>query len=102
MSAPALGEQRFWVSGIDAALGSQLRIRINAAEVSLVLQPPINSSIRNVLLAKVSECMEVNGQVEVKLALGEHVLWACDELAIYPGKWLYAPVKSGAISRELR
>ncbi|NIH12433.1 MAG: molybdenum ABC transporter ATP-binding protein ModC [Serratia symbiotica] len=108
MSALALGEQRLWISGIDAALGSQLRIRINAAEVSLVLQPPINSSIRNVLLAKVSECMEVNGQVEVKLALWEHVLWACitpwarDELAICPGKWLYALVKSVAISRELR
>lgn len=29
MSALALGEQRLWISGIDAALGSQLRIRIN-------------------------------------------------------------------------
>lgn len=108
MTALALGNQRLWVSGIEAELGTQLRIRINAADVSLVLHPPMNSSIRNVLPAKVSECLEVDGQVEVKLAVGEHKLWARisawarDELAIRPGQWLYAQVKSVSISREVR
>jgi molybdate transport system ATP-binding protein len=60
------------------------------------------------LPAKVSECLDVGGQVEVKLAVGEHVLWARitpwarDELAIRPGQWLYAQVKSVSISRESR
>ncbi|CAI1703552.1 MAG: molybdenum ABC transporter ATP-binding protein ModC [Serratia proteamaculans] len=108
MTALALGDQRLWVSGVDAPLGAQLRIRINAADVSLILQPPVNSSIRNVLPAKVSECLEVDGQVEVKLAVGESILWARitpwarDELAIRPGQWLYAQVKSVSISREAR
>ncbi|MNC74390.1 molybdate transporter ATP-binding protein [compost metagenome] len=55
-----------------------------------------------------TECLEVDGQVEVKLAVGESVLWARitpwarDELAIRPGQWLYAQVKSVSISREAR
>ncbi|SVK55472.1 molybdate transporter ATP-binding protein [Acinetobacter baumannii] len=50
----------------------------------------------------------MDGQVEVKLVVGEHVLWARitpwarDELAIRPGQWLYAQVKSVSISRESR
>lgn len=108
MTALALGDQRLWVSGIEADLGTQLRVRINATDVSLVLQPPVNSSIRNVLPAKVSECLEVDGQLEVKLAVGEHVLWARitrwarDELAIRPGLWLYAQVNNVSNCREAR
>lgn len=106
MTALALGDQRLWVGSIDAAIGKALRIRINAADVSLVLQPPLNSSIRNILPAKVVECLEVEGQVEVKLTVAENTLWARispwarDELAIQPGLRLYAQVKSVSISRE--
>ncbi|WON76027.1 molybdenum ABC transporter ATP-binding protein ModC [Serratia sp. UGAL515B_01] len=106
MTALALGDQRLWVGGIDAPLGTKLRIRINAADVSLVLQPPVNTSIRNVLPAKVLECLDVDGQVDVKLAVTGSILWArislwaCDDLAIKPGQWLYAQVKSVSISRE--
>jgi len=108
MSALALGDQRLWVSGINSPVGTQLRIRINAADVSLVLQPPLNSSIRNILPAKVVECLDVDEQVEVKLVVGENVLWARitpwarDELLIRPGLWLYAQIKSVSISREGR
>ncbi|KEY57444.1 molybdenum ABC transporter ATP-binding protein ModC [Serratia sp. DD3] len=106
MSALALGDQLLWVSAIDLPIGTRLRIRINAADVSLVLQPPTNSSIRNILPAKVLECLDVDGQVEVKLAIGEHILWARitpwarDDLTIKPGQWLYAQVKSVSMSRE--
>ncbi|UAN59201.1 molybdenum ABC transporter ATP-binding protein ModC [Serratia sp. JSRIV004] len=106
MTALALGDQRLWVGGIEAPVGSQMRIRINAADVSLVLQPPANSSIRNILPAKVAECLDVAGQVEVKLMVGENILWARitpwarDDLAIRPGQWLYAQVKSVSISRD--
>ncbi|AHG21652.1 molybdate transporter ATP-binding protein [Chania multitudinisentens RB-25] len=108
MSALALGDQRLWVSAIDAPLGTSLRIRVNAADVSLVLQPPVNSSIRNILPANVVECLDVGDQAEVKLALGENILWARitpwarDELAIKPGQQLYAQIKSVSISREGR
>ncbi|WP_226052600.1 molybdenum ABC transporter ATP-binding protein ModC [Dickeya chrysanthemi] len=100
----SLGEQPLWVGRVDAPHGSVLRIRINAADVSLVTQRPAASSIRNVLSARVVECIEVGEQVEVKLDLGGHILWARitpwarDELALTAGQRLYAQVKSVSIT----
>ncbi|CND97903.1 molybdenum ABC transporter ATP-binding protein ModC [Yersinia nurmii] len=106
MTALALGDQRLWVGHVDAELDSMLRIKINAADVSLVLQPPHNSSIRNIIPAKVAECLDVDGQVDVKLAVGDQWLWARitpwarDELALKPGQWVYAQIKSVAFNRK--
>ena len=81
-----------------------MRIRIQATDVSLVLQPPTNTSIRNILRAKVVEIFDTEGQVEVQLDLGGRTLWARispwarDELSIKPGQWLYAQIKSVSIT----
>lgn len=104
MTALSLGEQRIWVSRIDAPLKTPMRIRINAADVSLVLEPPIHSSIRNVIPATVVELLEIDKQVEVKLQVGHSELWARitpwarDELAIKPDMTLYAQIKSVSIT----
>ncbi|MFA3760269.1 molybdenum ABC transporter ATP-binding protein ModC [Yersinia sp. 2544 StPb PI] len=106
MTALALGDQRLWVGKLDAQEGSSMRIRINAADVSLVLQPPQSSSIRNILPVKIAECLEVDGQVDVKLAVGDQWLWARitpwarDELALKPGQWVYAQIKSVSFNRK--
>ena len=76
MTALALGDQHLWVNKVDKPLQSALRIRIQASDVSLVLQPPLQTSIRNILRAKVAECFDDNGQVEVKLEVGSRTLWA--------------------------
>lgn len=105
MTALSLGEQHIWVGKLDAAPQSQLRIRINAADVLLVLEPPAATSIRNILAATVVECLDVDQQVEVKLTVGEAILWARitpwarDELNIHVGQKLYAQIKSVSISR---
>ncbi|MCT4710823.1 molybdenum ABC transporter ATP-binding protein ModC [Enterobacteriaceae bacterium H11S18] len=104
MTALALGDQHLWVNKLDKPLQSPLRIRIQASDVSLILQPPVHSSIRNVLRAKVAQCFDDEGQVEVQLEVGGRILWARisrwarDELAIKPGLWLYAQVKSVSIT----
>jgi molybdate transport system ATP-binding protein len=105
MTALSLGDQHIWVSRIEAPQKTPLRIRIQSSDVSLTLQPPLNSTIRNVLPAQVSELIEVdNQQVEVKLRIGASELWARitpwarDELAIKPGMWLFAQIKSVSIS----
>lgn len=104
MTALALGDQHLWVNKQDLPLQTALRIRIQATDVSLVLQPPVNSSIRNVLRAKVVQCLDDNGQVEVQLDVGGRMLWARispwarDELAVKPGLWLYAQIKSVSIT----
>jgi molybdate transport system ATP-binding protein len=104
MTALALGDQHLWVNKIDKPLQSALRIRIQASDVSLVLQPPLQTSIRNILRAKVAQCFDDNGQVEVQLEVGSKTLWARispwarDELGIKPGLWLYAQIKSVSIT----
>ncbi|MGP3591162.1 molybdenum ABC transporter ATP-binding protein ModC [Vagococcus sp. WN89Y] len=104
MTALALGDQHIWVNKVDLPAQAPLRIRIQATDVSLVLQPPVNSSIRNVLRAKVVGCFDADGQVEVQLDVGGRTLWARispwarDELAIKPGTWLYAQIKSVSIT----
>ena len=104
MTALALGDQHLWVNKLDEPLQAALRIRIQATDVSLVLQPPQQTSIRNVLRAKVVNSYDDNGQVEVELEVGGKTLWARispwarDELAIKPGLWLYAQIKSVSIT----
>ncbi|EKK4012713.1 molybdenum ABC transporter ATP-binding protein ModC [Cronobacter sakazakii] len=104
MTALALGDQHLWVNRIEKPLQTALRIRIQASDVSLVLQPPLQSSIRNILRARVAQCYDDNGQVEVQLEVGSRTLWASispwarDELAIKPGLWLYAQIKSVSIT----
>lgn len=98
------GDQHLWVNKLDEPLQAALRIRIQASDVSLVLQPPQQTSIRNVLRAKVVNSYDDNGQVEVELEVGGKTLWARispwarDELAIKPGLWLYAQIKSVSIT----
>lgn len=104
MTALAIGDQHVWVNKLDKPLQASLRIRIQASDVSLVLQPPLQSSIRNILRAKVAQCYDDKGQVEVQLDIGTRTLWARispwarDELGIKPGLWLYAQIKSVSIT----
>lgn len=104
MTALSLGERHLWVGKVDAPINTPLRIRIKAADVSLVLQPPTASSIRNILPARVVECIDVEDQIEVKLAVGDQTLWARitpwarDELALSPNMLLYAQIKSVSIT----
>lgn len=104
MTALSLGDQHIWVSRVDAPQKTPLRIRIQSADVSLVLQPPVNSSIRNVIPAQVTELVDIDDQIEVKLLVGQSEIWARitpwarDELMIKPGMWLYAQIKSVAIT----
>lgn len=106
MTALAVGDQRLWISKVEAEPGTPLRIRVNSTDVSLVLQPTANnSSIRNILPAKVLECLDIGNQVEVKLAMADHIIWARitpwarDELMIRAGQWLYAQIKSVSVNR---
>lgn len=104
MTALSLGDQHIWVSRVNQPVKTPLRIRIASADVSLALQPPHNTSIRNILPAQVVEIIEVGDQIEVKLRIGISELWARispwarDELGIRPEQWLYAQIKSVSVT----
>lgn len=104
MTALSLGDQHIWVSRVNQPVKTPLRIRIASSDVSLALQPPQHTSIRNILPAQVVELLEVGDQVEVKLRIGISELWARitpwarDELGIRPEQWLYAQIKSVSVT----
>ncbi|WP_033782359.1 MULTISPECIES: molybdenum ABC transporter ATP-binding protein ModC [Pantoea] len=104
MTALSLGDQHIWVSRVNQPVKTPLRIRIASSDVSLALQLPQHTSIRNILPAQVVELLEVGDQVEVKLRIGISELWARitpwarDELGIRPEQWLYAQIKSVSVT----
>ncbi|EMB4080011.1 molybdenum ABC transporter ATP-binding protein ModC [Klebsiella aerogenes] len=104
MTALALGDQQLWVNQLAREPGEAARIRIQASDVSLVLEHPRQTSIRNILRAQVVGCVETNGQIEVQLTVSGRTLWARispwarDDLGVTPGQWLYAQIKSVSIA----
>lgn len=89
----------------DAAIGSRVRCRIHARDVSLALERPRASSITNILPALVDAVgpAAAQGQVLVRLKVGETPLLARitersrRELALEPGCALWAQVKAVAL-----
>jgi len=89
----------------DAAIGSRVRCRIHARDVSLALERPRGSSITNILPAVVDAVgpSTTPGQVLVRLKIGATVLLARitersrRELAVEPGCALWAQVKAVAL-----
>jgi molybdate transport system ATP-binding protein len=89
----------------DAAIGSRVRCRIHARDVSLALERPRGSSITNILPAVVDAVgpAAAPGQVLVRLKIGETALLAHitersrRELEVDPGLALWAQVKAVAL-----
>lgn len=99
--APSCG---VWMSGIDANVDESVRIRIHATDVSLTLSESIDTSIRNILPAKVVELAPVTDPaqpVSIRLAIGEgeHYLWAnitawaYEDLQLEVGQKVFAQIK---------
>jgi molybdate transport system ATP-binding protein len=87
--------------------GSRVRVRIHARDVSLALDEPGNSSILNILPARIEEIQELDqSQVLIKLitrgAPGAALLaritrHSRDKLGLRPNQILYAQVKAVAL-----
>ena len=94
-----------WFRDNGEELGSRVRIRVLARDISLALSPHTDSSILNVLPAEVMEIKtdEHAGLTLVRLQLGENVLIArisslsASRLEIAQGKRVWAQIKSVAI-----
>ncbi len=92
------------VSWIDLPVGSQIRIRIHAKDVSLTLEPPGLTSILNILPGTV-EAMEIHGRgrMLLRLDIGGAALLARitrksqHHLGLEVGTKVYAQVKSVAL-----
>jgi molybdate transport system ATP-binding protein len=96
---------RLAISLKSAPIGKTVRVRIEARDVSLALQPPQRSSITNVLPARVLDVTAdrdpaqrlIRLQVGGKPLLARITLRSVQQLGIAPGLQLYAQIKSAAL-----
>ena len=91
--------------GLHGLPGAPLRVRVAARDVSLALAMPQQTSILNLLPARVIELADdAPGQVLVRLALDDTVLLArvtrksAQLLGLQPGTPVVAQVKSVAVA----
>jgi molybdate transport system ATP-binding protein len=97
---------RLLVPGLEAPLGTELRMRIRARDVSLSLEKPEGSSFLNIMEATVREIAPSDGpQTEVLLDVGTPLVArvtykSIATMGLEPGKRVYALVKAAAIDRH--
>ena len=91
------------------APGETVRLFVDARDVSLALQRPEAISIRNILPATVKAVRTDKNrqQCDVELAIGSAQIWsrvtraACEELALKPGRDVFALIKSVRLAGDL-
>ncbi len=94
-----------WVGRVNQALGSQVRARVLARDVSIATQMPHGSSIANILRARIAEMRDEGAdKVNVRMTLGaSHMLLSRitrrsrDLLGLTVGMEVFAQVKSVAL-----
>jgi len=101
----------FWVQQIEADINSPVRLQIRANDVSIALEKHQNTSIRNILPARIEAIEPHNAShkksVSVKLDLIDGCYlwatitqWALDELQLKPGMKVYAQIKGVSVSQR--
>lgn len=92
---------------LEAPIGTLLRLRIRARDVSLALTPPSDISIQNIFKARISDIgSETGPQVDLRLDAGGAIVWAritkraLSSLGLAPGKEIFAMVKAIAVDRH--
>ena len=96
---------QLWVGLLDQPIGSSVRARVLARDVSLATQMPQGSSISNILQATILELRDEGAdKVNVLLAVGDSqrllsriTRRSRDLLALEVGRMVYAQVKSVAL-----
>lgn len=86
-------------------VGERVRLRIQARDVSLVLEPHEQTTILNSLPAQIMEvhALPTGGEAWIRLAIGDHVILSrvtqrsVRRLALTPGKAVHAQIKAIAI-----
>jgi molybdate transport system ATP-binding protein len=101
----ALGKRLVWAPGLLGLPGEAVRLRLLARDVSIALDPPQRSSIRNVLPGVVRGLKRGDGPyAAVSVDIGGAVIRAeitaraADELGLAPGRVVHALVKSVAVA----
>lgn len=99
------GDMHFWVRDTGAAVGENVRLLVNADDVSLSVQKPSQTSIQNVFACRITRILE-GGDPSRRVAeieaggtviLAEQTARAVHELNLQPGMNVWAQVKTIAV-----
>lgn len=101
-----------WIGQVVQPVGTAVRVRVLARDVSVVRQPPAQTSILNVLPVTLRHLRHDDGTATLALVLGHGqpddaappllariTRRSADALALQPGDRLYAQVKGAALMR---
>ena len=105
LSLASRGGAVLHLPGVNRPLNSEVRLRVQARDVSLCLSRPDNSSIINILPAIVNSLSESGEGQQRTLRLnlaGESLLsrvsaYSCEQLRLHPGMQVFAQIKSVAL-----
>ena len=94
-----------WVGKMDHALGSKVRARVLARDVSIATHQPQATSITNILTGLINEIRDEGpDKVMLRIKIGESQVLlsritrrSCDQLNLFAGREIYAQVKSVAL-----
>ena len=106
LSELSFGGQTLWVPGHDLPIGSELRLRIRARDVSISLQKPVGTSVLNIFEATITEIVADGGpHCEVLMDVGAPLIAritrkSVDDLGLEVGQKVFASVKAAAIDRR--
>jgi molybdate transport system ATP-binding protein len=96
-----------FVSNLDALIGEPVRVRIRARDVAIALQRPPQASFLNVLGGRIEEISRADSAaVDVRIDVSGTALLArvtrrsVDDLALAPGKEVFALVKAVSLDRH--
>ncbi|MEZ8611035.1 molybdenum ABC transporter ATP-binding protein ModC [Vibrio sp. 10N.222.51.C8] len=101
-----------WVQKVSSELGTTVRLQVRANDVSITLEQPKGTSIRNILPVTIKS-VETHQQgtnkqsvaVELELESGCYLwatitLWALDELNLEIGQRVYAQIKGVSVAQR--
>lgn len=97
-----------WVGRLNRVRGEQVRVRIHANDVSLTRVQPRQTSIRNILRARIDKVLPPDEEqhVAVRLRVGEAriwanlTLWAAEALQLAVGDEVYAQIKGVSVTQD--
>ncbi|OOF39675.1 molybdenum ABC transporter ATP-binding protein [Rodentibacter rarus] len=103
MTALSLGEQLLWIHQVNAVAGELVRICIYSSDVSIALQKPQQTSIRNILRGQIAQIDRQDSRVDIAVLIEGHQIWASvskwaqNELCFMVGMNVYVQIKAVSV-----
>lgn len=103
MTALSLGEQALWIHQVPANVGERVRVCIYSSDVSITLQNPEQTSIRNILRGQVAQIEIQDSRVDIAVLVDGHKIWASiskwaqNELRFAVGQDVYVQIKAVSV-----